>query len=64
MEDKWNQNWQEKISISWEPGANSLLKESKEGKTLLNLLFMLTMGSLIFEHWLGVKESNNSQWEM
>jgi len=62
--DKWEKNWLEKMFMSWELEANFLLKELKERKTLLNLLSMLTMGPLIFEHWLGVRESNNSWWEM
>ena len=50
LEDKWNKKQLEKISISWVPEVNLLLRESKKGKTLLNLLFMLTIRLLIFKH--------------
>ena len=49
------------MSIRWEPGENSLLKGSKEGKILLNLLSMLTIGPLIFKCWLAVSVSKANQ---
>ena len=50
LEDKWNKKQLEKMSISWVPEVNLLLRESKKGKTLLNLLSMLTIRLLIFKH--------------
>jgi len=50
------------MSIRQEPGENSLLKGSKEGKTSLNLLFMLMVGSLIFKYWLSISIFNDNQW--
>ena len=62
FDERWKEKELEKISISQEPGENSLLKGSNEGKTSLNLLSMLTIGPLIFKYWLSVNKSNNNQW--
>ena len=49
-----------KISISLDLRANFLLNRSKKGKTLLNLLSILTTGSLIFKYCFGVSVSNDN----
>ena len=58
--------WKEKqlgnISISLSPEENSVLKRLKKGKTLLNLLFVSTTGSLMFNPYLGVNFSSDKQW--
>ena len=64
LKDKWNKKQLEKMSISLASGANSLLRESKKRKTSLNLLFMSTIESLIFEHWNGISIFNDNLWGM
>ena len=59
--DKWKENQLEKISISQDSRVNFLLNRSKERKTLLDLLSILTIGLLIFECWLGIRVSNDNQ---
>ena len=60
----WKEKWFEKMSMRQWPSINSLLKGSKDEKTLLNLLSTWTTGPLIFNHYLGVRLFNDSQWEM
>ena len=53
-----------KMSIRWDPGTNSLLKELKEENFLLNLLSMSTIGPLINKHWFKVRVSNDNWWDV
>jgi len=57
---KWKQL--EKKSIILYPGANSRLRESKKGNTLLNLLSMSTTRPFIILHWCFVSEPREKQW--
>ena len=52
------------MSISQASGANSLLRELKKEKTLLNLLSMSTIELLIFKCWNRVSISNDNLWEI
>ena len=60
----WKEKWLEKMLIMRWPGLNSLLNRSKERKTSLNILSMLTTNSLIFNCCSGVRLFSDSQWEM
>ena len=57
---EWKEKQLGKISISLSLEENSLLKRSKDGKTLLVLLSMSTIEPLIFNCCLGVSLSNDS----
>ena len=55
----WNRKWLRNISISLLSSENSQLSEEKEGKILLNLLSISTIGPLIFTHCLNSFSSNS-----
>ena len=60
---EWNDIQLAKMLISLLPEENSLLNESKEGKTLFNLLFVSTIGPLRSKHYLGISISSDNWWE-
>ena len=61
---EWKEKQLGKMLIRQDPRANSLLNRSNEGKFLLNLLSMSTIGPLIINHWFGISVFNNNWWGM
>ena len=53
-----------KMSIILQPGANSGLRGSKEGKTSLNWLSMSTTGPLINSLWHFEREPSDKGWSL
>jgi len=58
----WNEKQLGNISISLFPSENSQLKEEKEEKFSLHLLFMSIREPLMIECYLGISLSSNSWW--
>ena len=50
-----------KVSMILTPGANSGLRESKEGNTSLNLLSISTTRPFIISHWHFVSKPSDRQ---
>ena len=61
---EWKEKQLGKISIGLSPRENSLLKRSKNRKTLLVLLFISTIEPLIFNCCLEVSLSNDIWWTL
>ena len=53
---KLKEKWSEKISIMWEPGTNSWLRDEKEGKIPYDLLQGSIRWLLVIFFWQLVKE--------
>ena len=59
----WNKKQLEKVLINLDPGKNLLFKESKDEKIPLRQVLVSVTKLLIFECYLKVMFSKESQWE-